>query len=297
MFSLIKSHNHQNKVHTFGIGSGASESFVVGAAEAGKGSHVMIPDGDTSINAKVIKALKLASRPAFNQITIDWGTNKDAVKFSVPNETSEGMFYEEDPIEICALLDSQSLSKGELKLSFSDTLHHKQKEYTFTIDPENILVSENDNCFKSVAKKYISELESLIKKGEDAKSTDLVETSVKYSVLCKETSFFGKVKNKKKSTEKEEIIQMKVETSKSKQYYYDVSDLSNIYLFKPLKIINSNLFTLFPISSSSQSSLLNNFFKSPNPTKLILLSTPTSTQPSNSPIPQNFISTSHQPSN
>jgi hypothetical protein len=213
-FRLIKSNNHDSRVHTFGIGSGASKKFVIGAAECGKGSYSMIPDNDPSINAKVIKALKLASRPLFDQMEVDWNNNQDAIKFLSPSKEYQGCFYEEEPIEICALLDKEKLIKDTLKLSFHDTLYHKETEYSFEIDPEAITVTENDNSFKARIQTYITEQEALEDKGLEIDKTILKERSIKYSVLCKETSFFGKVKNKNKVTTEQQMKFMEIKPGK-----------------------------------------------------------------------------------
>jgi len=33
----------------------------------------MVPDGDTTLNSKVISALKYAAQPSFTSIQVDWG--------------------------------------------------------------------------------------------------------------------------------------------------------------------------------------------------------------------------------
>lgn len=55
--NMIKENNHIARVHTFGIGSGASSYLIEEGAKAGLGLSFMVPDDDPSLNSKVIQAL------------------------------------------------------------------------------------------------------------------------------------------------------------------------------------------------------------------------------------------------
>lgn len=81
VIDLIEKHNFHSRLHTFGIGSGASSYLVTNTARAGKGRSFMIADADSSLNSKVISTLKAACKPAFTSITVDWGLEGAAVKF------------------------------------------------------------------------------------------------------------------------------------------------------------------------------------------------------------------------
>lgn len=54
VINLIKKNNHNTRLHTFGIGSGASTYLVKETAKAGLGRSHLVPDNDPSLNEKVI---------------------------------------------------------------------------------------------------------------------------------------------------------------------------------------------------------------------------------------------------
>ena len=82
VLDIIEKHNHETRVHSFGIGSGASKYLVNEIAHSGKGTATHIADGDKQINAKVIRALKQAAKPAFTNVNIDWKSNQKAIELS-----------------------------------------------------------------------------------------------------------------------------------------------------------------------------------------------------------------------
>jgi len=78
---FITKSNFNTRFHAFGIGDGASTYLINESAKAGLGKSYMVPDGDTSLNSKVISALKYACKPAFTSINVDWGTSKSNILF------------------------------------------------------------------------------------------------------------------------------------------------------------------------------------------------------------------------
>lgn len=83
---LIEKQNYNSRLHTFGIGSGASSYLVNESAKAGKGKSFLVPDQDPSLSSKVIQTLKAACKPAFTSIKVDWGMDASSVKFQAPDE-------------------------------------------------------------------------------------------------------------------------------------------------------------------------------------------------------------------
>jgi hypothetical protein len=95
-------------------------------------------------------------------------------------------------------LDKNKLKKDKLAISFINTLTHKEHEYTFLIDPTKTTPTESDISFKFIGREYLRALEMQQKQGESVSTQDIVDVSITYSILCQETSFFAKIKNKNK---------------------------------------------------------------------------------------------------
>lgn len=70
--NTVKQHASSTRVFTFGIGNDASKTLVTGMAEAGEGKAEFIKPGD-NMEEKVLRQLKRALKPAFTDITIDFG--------------------------------------------------------------------------------------------------------------------------------------------------------------------------------------------------------------------------------
>lgn len=68
MINLIRKNNYNTRLHTFGIGSGASTYLVKETAKAGLGKSHLVPDNDTTLNEKVIQTLKLATKAAYTSM-------------------------------------------------------------------------------------------------------------------------------------------------------------------------------------------------------------------------------------
>jgi len=59
----IRKYSDSTRVHSFGLGSSSSAYLIIETAKAGKGTSNFIDDGDTSLDLKVIRALREASKP------------------------------------------------------------------------------------------------------------------------------------------------------------------------------------------------------------------------------------------
>jgi len=58
------------KVHTFGVGSGASQELVKGVAEASKGTYSFCSESD-NLKVKVIQALNRATQPCLEGAKVE----------------------------------------------------------------------------------------------------------------------------------------------------------------------------------------------------------------------------------
>jgi hypothetical protein len=85
LFQYIEDNCSSTRIHSFGIGSGASRYLVEGIANKGNGIATMVQEEDQNLNEKVIRALSLSSRSRLTDISVDWYNNKDSVIFETSN--------------------------------------------------------------------------------------------------------------------------------------------------------------------------------------------------------------------
>ena len=208
--SKIRKFNYSTRVHTFGIGSGASAYLVKETAKAGLGTSAMIADNDRKIKEKVIQALKIAAKPAFTDIKVDWKSNSNALEFQCPRPPISGNIYEEESFDIYAIFSKKDLVESDIELSFFNTFNQDKGSVTLHIDPTKIVDAGNDDCaFKMAAKENIIHLKRSTEEGKE-RSAEILGLSLMYSVLCDRTAFFGKIKNKEKSTEEMKTIEIPI---------------------------------------------------------------------------------------
>ena len=202
--------NYSTRVHTFGIGSGASAYLVKETAKAGLGTSAMIADNDPKIKEKVIQALKIAAKPAFTDIKVDWKSNSNALEFQCPRPPISGNIYEEESFDIYAIFSKKDLVESDIELSFFNTFNQDKGSVTLHIDPAKIVDAGDDDCtFKMAAKENIIHLKRSAEEGKEP-SAEILGLSLMYSVLCDRTAFFGKIKNKEKSTEEMKTIKIPI---------------------------------------------------------------------------------------
>ena len=84
-----------------------------------------------------------------------------------------------------------------------------QSEDVHEIVIDNYDALQGESLFALAAKKKIE----FAKREKEAKKS-IIETSIKYSVLCEDTSFFGQIKNKLKSDEEMKIIEIPISTQR-----------------------------------------------------------------------------------
>ena len=181
VLDIIEKHNHETRVHSFGIGSGASKYLVNEIAHSGKGTATHIADNDKQINAKVIRALKQAAKPAFTNVKIDWKRNRKAVEISCPESPYMSNIYEEEPFNMYAIMSESKVKESNICLTFFNTYEQTEKEVVFKIDLSQIQVSEDGHEFQLAARRYIDFCDRFNKK--ESESGSITKISTKYQVL------------------------------------------------------------------------------------------------------------------
>ena len=206
----IRENNYSTRVHTFGIGSGASRYLVKETAKAGLGTSALIADGDSKIKEKVIQALNLAAKPAFTDIKVNWNDNQNAVQFACPRDPITGNIYEEEPFNIYGILKKSDIVNSDLDITYFNTFTQSKGSFKLSLNPEDIIeVEDDDSIYKIAAKENMLHIK---RSKEEAKLADaqLLDLSLKYSVLCDKTAFFGKIKNKEKTTGEMKTIEIPI---------------------------------------------------------------------------------------
>jgi predicted nucleic acid-binding Zn-ribbon protein len=216
----IAKHSQFSRVHTFGIGSGASKYLVKECAKVGNGTYSFVEEGDTALNSKVIKALKKAATPCYTNLQIDFGKNEQALKFYSPQNGEAPNLYEEEPVTILAVFDKSELVSSDVKMNAFNTHTQEIETFSVPISLDNMVSNlESEPIFKVAAGDYIKHLEKKNKEilneqdsdEETKEENEILPLSVKYKVLSTKTAFFAKVKNKKSSKTETKQFSINVE--------------------------------------------------------------------------------------
>ena len=202
----IRKFSHQTRVHSFGIGSGASAYLVKEIAKEGKGISTLVNKNDKFLKAKVIKALKSAAKPAFTSFDINWNENSNSIKLFGPQPPKIPMIYEEEPFSLYAIMSEASLWKSNADITFFSTFDFESRKISLEIDPTKIQESKSGKEFQFAAKHYLNYWNSQNKTEKESEEKEIISTSVEYSVLIPKTAIFGFIKNKNKPTQEMQTV-------------------------------------------------------------------------------------------
>lgn len=82
---MVKNNSKYARVHSIGIGNGASESLILGCAKSGKGFHVFINDQEDP-SEKIIQLLSDSLSAVITKMNLDY--DADVVESIIPNPKS-----------------------------------------------------------------------------------------------------------------------------------------------------------------------------------------------------------------
>ena len=71
VIELVRRNIKYSRVHTIGIGNGASESLIKGCAEKGKGYHIFIKDNENP-SEKIIQLLTDSLTPVISKLSLKY---------------------------------------------------------------------------------------------------------------------------------------------------------------------------------------------------------------------------------
>ena len=115
--------------------------LIIEAAKAGKGSYSFISDDNSTLEHKVLKALREASKPWYTDININWNNLLSALKYSGKYNLNIDNVYEEEPISIFAIFNKEKLAKllnenesNNIEISMINTFTQEKENLKISID-------------------------------------------------------------------------------------------------------------------------------------------------------------------
>lgn len=187
---LIKTNNRTFRVHSLGIGSGVSKTFITDCGIVGKGSAEFAVEL-TEIKRKVIKALNHALQFYFSNVSFEFNNNA-VPECEYPNKDSLGVLYQDEVLTYAFItsspLDPESELSFNAKAAASDSISAKFKV-------KDILFDMGEDC---LLEKYIVGFKCKSEKNMDEKES--VTLGCTYQVLTKGTSLFVEMENNNSST-------------------------------------------------------------------------------------------------
>ncbi len=208
---LIEQNSDRSRVFTVGVGNGCSAELVTKSALYGKGKHEFVQD-EKDIYEKVINLLDSSLSPCYSDLSFQCA-NFDAVVQSVsPNPGSIPYLIDGQPFTTFLCLRKAAFENGSkmpLKLRLYDSQIDNYRTVEIILDVENAF--ENEFLPKLAIHDMIKHMEEekaglggdnlrhvlWMNKQEIQKA--LVELSVKYGILSKETAFICQVANNSES--------------------------------------------------------------------------------------------------
>jgi len=193
VISLIKENNAYNKICTIGIGKNVDRDLIVRAASEGKGQPYFIAEGE-DMTSKIIRALEQCVKPALTDIKIKLPGNMKSVHQTSIMEISSGE-------QLCILGIVDKIEKGVIEFNAINLANGKQIKHDIEIN-ENY---ENGTSLYGLTASML-----LNERKNDDKTREKI--SLKYGVLCNNTSFFLQEKLAepvKTALVKKEIIDLK----------------------------------------------------------------------------------------
>ena len=123
VFKVIRANKSKARVHSFGIGSGASQELVNGMAERGNGYAHFI-ENVSNLNSQVINALTLAVLPAYSNVQRNLGTLDASMKFLSPI-IPPNIYMDEYSTTFGCFDGDKFNSEGVVDIKASDTLNQE----------------------------------------------------------------------------------------------------------------------------------------------------------------------------
>jgi len=92
---MVKENIKYSRVHTIGVGNGASAALIQGCAEKGKGKYVFIQD-EENVAGKIIELLGAAMSPVITDFDVTF--DEKVVECISPNPKSMPYILKNEPV-------------------------------------------------------------------------------------------------------------------------------------------------------------------------------------------------------
>ena len=156
---LIKQKTKYCRVHSIGIGNGASFNLIQGSAENGKGQYIMISDAENPAD-KIIQLLESTLTPLIHQVDLHF--DKNLVESVVPNPQSLPYILKDDLVNFYVTFKAPLDKPTAFTFSYKDSVTNSP--YKSQID---VAVDSHNEPFvdKMAHLKVIKSLETAASEG------------------------------------------------------------------------------------------------------------------------------------
>ncbi len=194
VIKMVAANTKFARVHTIGIGNGASEALIVGCAKSGKGHHVFISDADNP-SEKIIQLLTDSLSPVISGMKL--GFDKEVVASIVPNPDSLPYVLKGEVVNFYIAFKGQLAQPTSLAFSYEDSANKLPFASEIQVDPAAMNESFVDRMghFRRIrlleeALRNNTEVSEFMfaAKFMDIKA-EIIKVSVRYQILSQFTAF------------------------------------------------------------------------------------------------------------
>ena len=120
VIQMVANNNKYSRVHTIGIGNGASEDLILGCAKKGKGYHVFITDNENPAD-KIIQLLTDSLSPVISSMKLTY--DKSIVESIIPNPESLPYVLKGELVNFYITFKGQLTNSAQFSFSYEDSLN------------------------------------------------------------------------------------------------------------------------------------------------------------------------------
>jgi len=223
VLDLIRKNNTKAKTFTIGIGNGCSQELITQGAVCGRGKHEFVAN-NSEIYEKVISLLNASLSPCYSNISLECDNFDAVVKAITPNPLSIPLLIDGQTTTFFLLLRSEAFHNNKkmvLRLNINDSRAQKRRTIDISLDPNEAI--QNDLIPKLAVHDMIRRLETdktnIVWMSKEDVKENLVDLSLKYGILCKETAFLCETeKSSVKTLQDTQKIKIVIPAPKSHDY-------------------------------------------------------------------------------